>query len=146
MYLNIHYRLHNSPTIVPLLNQIRQVVTPSNFLKILCNIINPSTPAALKCNLSLRFSNQNPVCTSSLFHMYYISPAFRTFLFDDPNIMWLRVQIVKSLMCSHPVFCYRVLLSPDRFPKDLILNTDYVLPSVYQTESHTHKKQLAKLY
>jgi len=60
--------------------------------------------------------------------------------------MWRRLQIVRSLIYSPPVFCYRVLLSHDRLPKDPILNMVYVLPSMYQTEFHTHKKQQTKLY
>jgi hypothetical protein len=74
------------------------------------------------------------MCTCPLFHTYNMSPAFRTFLFDDPNSVWRRVSL--SLMCSPPVFCYRVHLRPERLPKDTVLNT----------ESHTNKKQRAKLY
>ena len=40
--------------------------TPSQFLKIYFNIILPLKPGSSKGTLSFRFTNQNPVCTSSL--------------------------------------------------------------------------------
>jgi hypothetical protein len=146
VYLNVHYRVHNSLTLVPLMNQIRQVTTPSYLLKIHCNISLPSKRAPFKWIISLKLTHQNCVCTSPLFHKYEISPRFLKFLSADPNSMWRRVQIVRSPMCLPPVFRHCVLLRPDRLPKDPILNIVYVLPSFYQTESHNHKKHRAKLY
>ena len=63
----VHYRFHNSPPFVSILNQINPIrVVTSDFLEIIFNIILPSTPGSSKWSLSLRFPYQNPVYASSL--------------------------------------------------------------------------------
>ena len=57
----VYCRVHNSPSIVPVLSQTNQVHAPSYFLKIHLNIILPSTPRYPKCSLSLRFPHRTSI-------------------------------------------------------------------------------------
>ena len=62
-----HYRIHNSPSPVPILSHINIAhALTSHFLKIHLNIILPSAPGSSKCSFSLRFAHKNPVYTSTL--------------------------------------------------------------------------------
>ena len=57
------------------------------FFKIHFNIILPSPPRASKWFLSLRFPNQNPVCTTPVPHICYTPQPFHYSLFDHSNIL-----------------------------------------------------------
>ena len=68
----VHYHIHKYPPPVPILSQLDSVHTPTPcFLKVLLNIITPSTPGSPKWSLSLRFL-QNPVYASLLHHTRYM--------------------------------------------------------------------------
>ena len=64
----VHYRIHNSRHLS--LSSVRsiQYMPPSHFSKINSNIIPPSTAVSSKGSPSIRFTHQNPVCTSPLPH------------------------------------------------------------------------------
>jgi len=61
---NLHYRVHNCRSLVPILCQMNPFHTPSHIFKIHFNIIRPSTSRS-QVSLSLTFFNQNPV---SIYH------------------------------------------------------------------------------
>jgi hypothetical protein len=64
----VHYRVHNSPPLVPILSQKNPVhTTPSHFSKINFVIVLPptSTFRSSRCPLSLWLSHQNPTRISS---------------------------------------------------------------------------------
>ena len=65
----VHYLIHKCPPPVPTLTHSTPLhVSSSHFLKFHSPLIVPSKPRSSKRSLSLRFLNQNFVCTSPLSH------------------------------------------------------------------------------
>ena len=68
--LGVYYRVHNSPTLAPILSQVNPVRTlPTASFKIHSNVILPPTPRSSKLSLALTFPHRNPLCTAPLSHL-----------------------------------------------------------------------------
>jgi len=71
----VRYRVHMSPTRVPILAQTNPVHSlQTYFFHIHSGIILPSTPTSTECSLPVRFSDQNVVYISHLRACYMIRP------------------------------------------------------------------------
>ena len=95
----VYYRIHKCPPPVPMLSQLDPVhTTTSHLLKILLNIILPSTSGSPEWSLSLRFPHQIPINNSPLSHTRYMPrPSHSSRLYHPSNIGW-GVQIIKLLI------------------------------------------------
>ena len=101
--LEIHYRFHKSPPLVPIMNQISSAhVLPSYWLKIRFNGILPSTPRASQWSPS-GFRIKNFAFFFFLLHSTYNMPLLsRHSWFDHPSGVWWGVQFVEFLIMQ---FC-----------------------------------------
>jgi hypothetical protein len=71
-----------------------------HILKIDLNIIFTSTPGSSKWSLSLRFPNQNPLCSSHLNDTCYMPRQSNSSRFNHPNNIWWRIPIIRPSLCS----------------------------------------------
>jgi hypothetical protein len=106
------------PTTFPVLSHIDPVhALASHFLNIHLNIILPYMPGSYKWSLSLRFSHQNLVYTSTVPHTCYMPCPHNLSQFDHLNNIHWEVQIIKLLiMLFSPFPCYLIPLRPNYSP------------------------------
>jgi hypothetical protein len=95
----IHYHVHNSPPLVPILSHAHPVHNfPPYISKIHFNIILPSTPTSFNWSLPFRFPNESTACISQLSHPCYMPHPSYPPAFDHPNKIWWSVQVMKLLI------------------------------------------------
>ena len=80
-----------------------QSMPPSHFLKTNINIILLSMPGSSEWCLSLKFPNQNPVCTSLSPYTCYMCDLSNSSRFYHPNIICCGVQFIELLLS--PLSC-----------------------------------------
>jgi hypothetical protein len=73
----VHYRVHKSPLLVPVLSHINQIHTiPSYFSKIHPNNVHPPTSRSSQWSLSFWRSHQYPIYIYIYIYIYSSSPLF----------------------------------------------------------------------
>jgi len=98
-----HYRVQNSPSLVPMLNQMNPFHTfPQCLLLRSIPILSSHLRLDLPSSLPFRFSDQNFLCMYHLFHACYITRPSHPSWFDHPNNIWWSVQV--NEVPHHAVF------------------------------------------
>jgi len=109
-YLRIHYHVHKSPQVVPVLSQINPLHTlQSNLFKIHFNIILPSMPKSSKWYLSFRFPHQNPVCISLLPSTQHMPCYFILLYMITPIMLGGEYKLWNFSLCN---FLFRLVTFP----------------------------------
>ena len=121
-YPMFHYTVHGSLLLVSTSSRMNPVhALPYSFFKIHFSII-PSTHIPSKRSVTLRFSHQNPLCTSPppiTCYMYY--PSYPPWFHHANSIE--RVQIVNLLdMQSSPVSSYFLSFTLKCLPLHAVLH------------------------
>jgi hypothetical protein len=102
----VHYRIHNSPSPVPILSQINPAPSfPSHFLKIHFNIIIPSMPRSSSWSFSLGYPYRNHVCTSPVPHTWHIQHKFLPQIIIQNPITKFSFKTLGK-MCRRNIWCH----------------------------------------
>jgi hypothetical protein len=122
---------------------------PINLPKIHSHPILPSTPWSSEWSLSFRFSQRNLVRFSILSHACHRPipcPPHSPWL-DLPNDVWKWVKIMKPLTVQLPPFSYYIITLRSKYSyQNPVLKHLLSPPIMWETEFHTHTKQVAKLW
>ena len=127
-----------NPAPIPFVSKIYpDYASPSHCLKVYFNVVLPSKPRHSKCVLSLRSSQQNPVCTSHLPLMCYMLRSAHFILIDliTQIIFGEEYRTLGSSLCSillSPITS--PFLGPNVFLSTLFSNTLSLCSSINMTD------------
>jgi hypothetical protein len=95
----VHYHVHKSPPLDPILSQPNPVRPTDPYLpKFQLTVILPPTPRSSQWSLTFGPPNQNPANTSPLPHACHMSRPPQPPCFNHPNNIWWRIQAVKFII------------------------------------------------
>jgi hypothetical protein len=142
--LKVHYRVHKSPLLDPILSQANPGRPIHPYLpKVKLNVILPPTPRSSQWSLAFGPPNQNPVNTSPVPHACHMSRPLHPPWFNYPNNIRWRIQAVKFIIMQ---FSPRSFFLPFRYKSSTLSSQKpsvHVPPSKWETKFRTHTAQLA---
>jgi hypothetical protein len=95
----VHHRVHKGPPLDPILSQPNPVRPMDPYLpKVHLNVILPPTSRSSQWSLTFGPLNQNPVNTSPLPHVCYMSRPPHPPSFNHPNNIRWRIQVTKFII------------------------------------------------